>query len=77
MYTMHNRVIQKLASDIASSATADELYGALASAAARLGFDHFALAYDRRGAPVRLRAVVKATAPTISAAWNMPTGTCL
>ncbi len=50
IFTMHNRLIQKLASDIASSATEDQLYGALSSAASRLGFDHFALAYDRRGA---------------------------
>src|SRR3546814_3024963 len=47
---MHNRLIQKLASDIASSASEDQLYGALSSTASRLGFDHFALAYDRRGA---------------------------
>src|SRR3546814_522365 len=49
-YIMHNRLIQKLASDIASSASEDQLYGALSSTASRLGFDHFALAYDRRGA---------------------------
>src|SRR3546814_16763769 len=47
---MHNRLIQKLASDIASSASEDQLYGALSSTASRPGFDHFALAYDRRGA---------------------------
>ncbi len=49
-FTMHNRQIQKLASDIASSASEDQLFSALSSAASRLGFDHFALAYDRRGA---------------------------
>src|SRR3546814_6653442 len=43
-------LIQKLASDIASSASEDQLYGAVSSTASRLGFDHFALAYDRRGA---------------------------
>ncbi len=47
---MHNRLTQKLVSAVASSATEDQLYAALSSAASRLGFDHFALAYDRRGA---------------------------
>lgn len=40
---------EELGCAISSAATEDHLYAALADAAARLGFDHFALAYDRRG----------------------------
>src|SRR3546814_14275422 len=42
-YIMHNRLIQKLASDIASSSSEDQLYVAFSITASRLGFDHFSL----------------------------------
>lgn len=40
---------EDLALSVASAATEEDLRVALAKASARLGFDHFALAYDRRG----------------------------
>lgn len=43
---------EKLADGIASATTEGHLYSALSDASARLGFDHFALAYDRRGGTV-------------------------
>ncbi|EZP83993.1 Transcriptional regulator, LuxR family [Novosphingobium resinovorum] len=40
---------EELAFEITNALTQDELFTALSAAAERLGFDHFALAYDRRG----------------------------
>lgn len=44
---MQISLAERLVSDIASAACEDKLRRALADAAAAIGFDHFALAYDR------------------------------
>lgn len=40
---------EELAHEISDAAKEEHLYAALANAAERMGFDHFALAFDRRG----------------------------
>lgn len=46
---MQYHLTEDLALSVASAATEEQLRNELAKASARLGFEHFALAYDRRG----------------------------
>ncbi len=45
----HFCLMEELALEISAATSEDGLFEALARASMRLGFDHFALAYDRRG----------------------------
>lgn len=43
------QLTEELAFEISAATNEDGLFAALSSASSRMGFDHFALAYDRRG----------------------------
>ncbi|HET6523524.1 LuxR family transcriptional regulator [Sphingopyxis sp.] len=45
---MQNELTERLVSDIHSAANEESLHRALTDAAARIGFDHFALSYEKR-----------------------------
>ena len=45
----HYHLTEELAQEISGADKEDQLFAALANAAGRMGFDHFALAFDRRG----------------------------
>ncbi len=45
----HFHLTEELAHEISGAQKEEELYAALSNAAGRMGFDHFALAFDRRG----------------------------
>lgn len=45
----HFHLTEELAEEISGAGQEDQLFVALARAAGRMGFDHFALAFDRRG----------------------------
>jgi LuxR family quorum-sensing system transcriptional regulator CciR len=45
----HFYLTEELAQEISGAAQEEQLFAALSKAAERMGFDHFALAYDRRG----------------------------
>lgn len=45
----HFHLTEELAQEISGARQEEQLFAALANAAERMGFDHFALAFDRRG----------------------------
>jgi len=45
----HFHLTEELAQEISGARKEEQLFAALANAAGRMGFDHFALAFDRRG----------------------------
>lgn len=45
----HFHLTEELAHEISGAGQQEQLFAALANAAERMGFDHFALAFDRRG----------------------------
>jgi len=45
----HFQLTEELAQEISGARREEELFAALANATGRMGFDHFALAFDRRG----------------------------